>query len=72
MVARVFINRKIEKKFFQEDITLARSKSRIVIISSPSGLGKSSLIDEVVKNGINYDLDHRVKIKQSESEECDF
>ncbi|WP_071150250.1 hypothetical protein [Bacteroides ndongoniae] len=72
MITRIFINRKIEKKFFQEDITLARSKSRIVIISSPSGLGKSSLIDEVVKNKLNYDLDHRVKIKQSESEECDL
>lgn len=72
MVTRVFINREIEKKFFQEDIVLTRSKSRIVIISSSSGLGKSSLIDEVVRNRVNYNLDHRVKIKQSESEECDF
>ncbi|MCD8044220.1 MAG: hypothetical protein LUH10_14305, partial [Tannerellaceae bacterium] len=72
MAIRVFINREIEKIFFEHDIATFRpTHSRIVIISASTGWGKSCLIDEVIKNRSDYDLDHRVKIKQKESEDCD-
>jgi len=67
----LFINRVKELRFLQSDLQKSRQRSRIMIISASTGIGKSSLIDKVVKKS-DYDLEHRIKIKQSESEECDY
>lgn len=71
MATKLFINRIKERSFFQNDLQKSQKQSRIIIISAATGIGKSSLVDQVIKE-TNYDLDHRVRIKQSESEDCDY
>lgn len=47
---RVFINRKQELDFLQKDIHTERAKSRILLISARTGIGKSALVDKVVSD----------------------
>ncbi len=73
MIERIFINREKEKMFFLQDLSIQRDSSRVILIHSSTGIGKSSLVDKVMFEMIpKYNLKHRVKIKQNESEECDY
>lgn len=44
----LFINRKQELNFLKQDILKARSRSRLLLISAYTGIGKSALMDQVL------------------------
>jgi hypothetical protein len=62
-ISPVFINRTQELKFLRNDVKINIDKSRFLLVSAKSGIGKSELIDKVFSE--NTVLKFRVKIPQS-------
>ncbi len=64
---RVFINRKQELDFLHKDIRTRRSKSRMLLISAQTGIGKSALVDKAMLNAAEANR-YRVSITIDKTE----
>ncbi|MCG8374797.1 MAG: ATP-binding protein, partial [Balneolales bacterium] len=62
----VFINRDEELNYLREDIKRKRDKSRFLLISAKSGIGKTALIDKVFSEFTRYKF--RVEVTNNESD----
>lgn len=62
----MFINRIEEVKFLRDDIASKRDKARFLLLTAPSGIGKSSLVDRAFKDGLDKIL---IRVKVSKHEE---
>lgn len=61
----MFINRNEEVQFLRDDIASARHNARFLLLTAPSGIGKSSLVDRVFQDSLDKDL-IRVKVAKHE------
>jgi len=61
----MFINRTNDIQFLRGDIASKRDKARFLLLSAPSGIGKSSLVDHAFKDGLDKIL-IRVKVAKHE------
>ena len=64
----IFIDRRIERRKLLSEIQQQHVKSQVILISAPSGIGKSRLVDYVV-NESGYKIPYRVNIYESELSE---
>lgn len=64
----IFIDRRIERRKLLSEIQQQHVKSQVILISAPSGIGKSRLVDYVV-NEYGYKIPYRVNIYESELSE---
>lgn len=50
---KLFINRKQEISFLKHDLSIIRSISRFLLISANTGIGKSALVDRIMKDFVH-------------------